>query len=117
MKKYEISDGVMIYYLPQELDHYAAEKLKSKTEYVFDEEDIKILIFDFEKTIFMDSSGIGLLTGRFRKVNDKGGIAYVVNVSDNIDKILKMSGIYRIINKCNTKADIIREMVEGGCYE
>ncbi len=117
MKKYEISQGVMIYYLPQELDHYAAEALKSKTEHVFEEEDIRILIFDFEKTMFMDSSGIGLLTGRFRKVHDKGGMVYVVNVCEGIDKILKMSGIYRIISKCDTKEDIIREMVAGGCYE
>ena len=117
MKKYDISNGVMIYYLPQELDHYAAEKLKSKTEHIFDEEEVKVLIFDFQKTLFMDSSGIGLLTGRFRKVNDKGGAVYVVNVGGNIDKILKMSGIYRIITKCETKEDIIREMVEGGCYE
>lgn len=117
MKCYEIENGVMIYYLPCELDHYAAEKIKKKSENVFMEGDVKYLIFDFERTTFMDSSGIGLITGRFRKVHDKGGRVYVVNVSDTIDKLLYMSGIYRIVNKCNTRDDIMRELVKGGYYE
>lgn len=117
MKKYEYSDGVMIYYLPKELDHYAAEKIKKDTENIFKENDVNYLIFDFEKTLFMDSSGIGLLTGRYRKVHDKGGSVCVINVSETIDKILKMSGIYRIMEKKNTKEDIIKDMVAGGYYE
>ena len=62
---YEVANGVLIYYLPEELDHYAADMLKRKTAHVFDEEEIRYLIFDFSKTQFMDSSGIGLITGRF----------------------------------------------------
>lgn len=117
MNSYEVSNGVMIYYLPKELDHYSAEKIKKKSENVFLEENIKYLIFDFENTEFMDSSGIGLLTGRFRKVHDKGGMVYVVNVKPVIDKILNMSGIYRILCKRNSKEDIINEMIKGGYYE
>ncbi len=117
MKSFEVSNGVMIYYLPRELDHYMAEKLKKSSENVFREEKIKYLIFDFENTEFMDSSGIGLITGRFRKVYDKGGMVYVVNVRPAIDKILNMSGIYRILCKKETKEEIINEMIEGGYYE
>jgi len=117
MGSYEISNGVMIYYLPKELDHYAADLIKRKSETVFETEKINFLIFDFKDTVFMDSSGIGLITGRFRKVYDKGGSVYVVNVSGVIDKILNMSGIYRIINKRDSKEDIINEMLEGGYYE
>ena len=117
MEKYEYKDGVMIYYLPKELDHYAADKIKRKSENIFDENKVDFLIFDFANTTFMDSSGIGLITGRYRKVQDKGGRVYLLNVNDNIDKILEMSGIYRIIKKMQTKEDIINEMVAGGYYE
>ncbi len=117
MKNYEVSNGVMIYYLPKELDHYAAEKIKKRSESVFREEDIKYLIFDFDDTVFMDSSGIGLITGRFRKVHDKGGNVYAINVKPAIDKILNMSGIYRILSKRENKEEIISEMIEGGYYE
>ncbi len=114
---FEVSNGVMIYYLPKELDHYAADKIKRKSEMIFDGEEIRYLIFDFEKTNFMDSSGIGLITGRFRKIHDKGGEVYVVNVNEAIDKLLTMSGIYRIVSKLNTKEDIINVLCEGGYHE
>ena len=117
MKKYDYMDGVMVYYLPKELDHYSAEKIKKGSEDIFSDKEVRYLIFDFDKTVFMDSSGIGLLTGRYRKVHDKGGSVFVINVNENIDKLLKMSGIYRIIEKKETKEDIIKEMITGGYYE
>ncbi|MGN0435786.1 MAG: anti-sigma factor antagonist [Wujia sp.] len=117
MCNYEVSNGVMIYYLPKELDHYSAERIKKKSEIAFEEGKIEYLIFDFGKTEFMDSSGIGLITGRFRRVHDSGGKVFVVNVNDTIDKILTMSGIYRIVIRKDTKEDIINELLEGGYYE
>lgn len=114
---YQYNNGVFIFYLPKELDHYYADKLKRKSEAIFNKERINYLIFDFSNTRFMDSSGIGLITGRFRRIHDQGGTTYVVNVNSAVDKILKLSGIYTIIKKKNTKEDIIREMVKGGYYE
>jgi stage II sporulation protein AA (anti-sigma F factor antagonist) len=91
--------------------------LKRKTAHVFDEEEIRYLIFDFSKTQFMDSSGIGLITGRFRMVHDKGGCVYAVHVNETIDRILLMSGIYRILKKMDSLDAIKKEMVKGGYYE
>lgn len=117
MCDFKVSDGVMIIYLPKELDHYSADKIRSRCLSEFENNKIMVLIFDFEKTSFMDSSGIGLITGRFRVVHDNGGKVFVINVHDNIDKILEMSGIYRIISKKESKEDIITELLEGGYYE
>ena len=114
---YEVANGVLIYYLPEELDHYAADMLKRQTAHVFDEEEIRYLIFDFSKTQFMDSSGIGLITGRFLMVHDKGGCVYAVHVNETIDRILLMSGIYRILKKMDSLDAIKKEMVKGGYYE
>ena len=116
MKCYEVDNEAMIYYLPRELDHYTADRLKRKTEEIFAQQVIRYLIFDFSKTVFMDSSGIGLITGRFRRVNDQGGKVYVIHVGTGIDKILELSGIYRIVQKMDSKEDILKEMVEGGYY-
>lgn len=114
---YEVENGVMIYYLPEELDHYAADMIKRKTMQVFEEEDIRLLIFDFAKTQFMDSSGIGLITGRFRIVHDKGGAVYAIHVSETIDRVLMLSGIYQILKKVDTMDALKQEMVKGGYYE
>ncbi|MDE5873576.1 MAG: STAS domain-containing protein, partial [Lachnospiraceae bacterium] len=75
------------------------------------------LCMDMSGISFMDSSGIGLITGRYRKVHDTGGQVYVININANIDKILTMSGIYRIVKKKSSKEEIIKEMLKGGYYE
>lgn len=113
---YEFSNGVLIYYLPQELDHFEADRIKRKSEAVFAEENVKYIVFDFSRVIFMDSSGIGLITGRYRKISDKKGRAYVINVSEPIDKLLFLSGIYRIVMKRDSKEEIINDLLEGEYY-
>lgn len=114
---YEAGNGVLIYYLPEELDHFAADMIKRKTDALFETEIFRFLIFDFSKTDFMDSSGIGLITGRFRKVHDYGGKAYAVGVKEPIDRVLKMSGIYRIVEKMDSMESVKSEMLKGGYYE
>lgn len=113
---YEYSNGVLIYYLPPELDHYEADRIKRKSEEVFADGDVKYIVFDFSKVNFMDSSGIGLITGRYRKISDKKGRAYVINVSEPIDKLLFLSGIYRIVMKRDSKEEIINDLLEGEYY-
>ena len=96
---YEVANGVLIYYLPEELDHYAADMLKRKTAHVFDEEEIRYLIFDFSKTQFMDSSGIGLVIGRYKALARRGGRVSVAGATPRVDKIFSMAGLYSIIEK------------------
>ena len=65
----------------------------------------------------MDSSGIGLITGRFRIVHDKGGAVYAIHVNETIDRVLMLSGIYQILKKVDTMDALKQEMVKGGYYE
>jgi hypothetical protein len=62
----------------------------------------------------MDSSGIGLITGRYRKIKD--GRVYVINTSENIDKLLYFSGIYRIATKKEDKDGVISDLLKGEYY-
>lgn len=114
---FEFSNGVLIYYLPAELDHYQADLLKRKSESCFEENEVRYIVFDFEKVKFMDSSGIGLITGRYRRISGKKGLIYVINVSEPIDKLLFLSGIYRIAIKRDSKEEIVNDLLEGDYYE
>jgi stage II sporulation protein AA (anti-sigma F factor antagonist) len=111
---YECSNGVMIYYLPVELDHFQADRIKRKSEQEFTDGKVKYVIFDFRNVRFMDSSGIGLITGRYRKIKD--GRVYVINTSENIDKLLYFSGIYRIATKKEDKDGVISDLLKGEYY-
>lgn len=99
MNIYEKIGDTVIVYMPSEVDDYVAGKITEATEEVFDKQEIKHVVFDFSTTTFMDSSGIGIITRRFRQVYARGGSVGVINVNDRIDRILLMSGIYRIAEK------------------
>ena len=99
MNIYERMGDTVIVYMPSEVDDYAAGKINEETENVFTEHQIRHVVFDFRITTFMDSSGIGIITRRFRQVQARGGSVVVINANGRIDKILLMSGIYRIASK------------------
>ena len=78
--KYQIEENCLTIFLPKELDHH-----------------LKYVIFDFGETSFMDSSGIGVMMGRYRKLSLTGGEVWAANLNDRMKKILKMSGAAKII--------------------
>ena len=55
------------------------------------------MILDFAKVSFMDSTGIGVLLGRYKKVSENGAELCVKNVNRQIDKVFRISGLYQII--------------------
>ena len=68
---------------------------------------VRTLIFDFSGITFMDSSGIGMVMGRHRKMNFLGGRTFVTGIGDNVDRIFRMSGLYRIIPKYQERTEVL----------
>lgn len=95
--KYLVQENCLTIFLPNELDHHSAEDIRVNADRLIRENQIKCVIFDFENTDFMDSSGIGVLMGRYRLICLIGGEVWAVNVSHRMKKILMMSGVTRII--------------------
>ncbi len=82
-----------------ELDHHSAKEVKDQLELYLRDSNVKDLILDFEQLRFMDSSGIGVLIGRYNTLKKRNGQMAVVNVNKQVDKIMTISGLYRIIKK------------------
>jgi len=55
------------------------------------------LVLDLAGVKFMDSSGIGLIIGRYKFANMLGGKLEVANLTQNVKKIFEMSGVLKII--------------------
>ena len=72
MNIYEKMGDTIIVYMPREVDDYAAVKMTAGIDGVFAEEVVRHAIFDFGRTTFMDSSGIGLITRRYRRSTTEG---------------------------------------------
>ena len=95
--KYQVQENCLTIFLPKEVDHHNAEKIKRKSDRLIEKHHIKCVIFDFEETSFMDSSGIGVIMGRYRMVYLLGGEVWAVNTNERMKKLLTMSGVTKII--------------------
>lgn len=99
---YEIYERCLIIRLKEELDHHNAIRIREKADRLIDRNNIKHIIFDFSGAGFMDSAGIGVIMGRYRKVIFIGGKTAVANVNSTVDRIFRLSGLYKIIEKYET---------------
>lgn len=108
---YEINQRCLIVRLNEELDHHNAIQIREKADKLIERHHIKHIIFDFTASSFMDSAGIGVIMGRYRKVIFIGGKIGVVSVNPTIDRIFKMSGLYKIIDKYDSVEAALKILV------
>lgn len=87
----------LVIMLPRELDHHSSKELKERTDVFLSDCQVREMVFDFSNTDFMDSSGIGILLARYKWMKQRGGEVSLRKVNQKIDRILKLSGIYQII--------------------
>ena len=95
--KYQVQENCHTIFLPEDVDHHNAEEIKREADRLIDREHIRYIIFDFADTGFMDSSGIGVIMGRYKKVYMMGGEVWAVHTNERMRKILTMSGVMKIM--------------------
>lgn len=99
---FNIRNEILFVTLRGELDHNSAEQVRIKIDDKIDSLSIKNIILNFTGVTFMDSSGIGAVIGRYKKIKLRDGKLVVTNVNKNVNKIFEMSGLYKIIQKYDT---------------
>ena len=102
--QYQIKENCLTIFLPAEVDHHNAEEIRREADKVIEEQHIKYVIFDFGRTNFMDSSGVGVIMGRYKLIKPRGGNVTVTNINKTIDRILTISGLYKIVSKTETSS-------------
>ncbi len=90
-----------------ELDQHKASNLREQIDLRITHGNIKNLIFDFSRLDFMDSSGIGVIIGRYKLMRATGGTVRIVAEGRSVKKILELSGIKRIIGIYDNVSDAI----------
>ncbi|MGN0612908.1 MAG: anti-sigma factor antagonist [Porcipelethomonas sp.] len=93
-------------FLSGEIDHHSAGLLRSEIDYAVREAEPRELILDFSGVGFMDSSGIGLVMGRYRLMQEMGGKVLIKNPPPHIKKVMKLSGIEKLAEFCNSKEEV-----------
>lgn len=93
-----VSGTCMYVKLPEDLDCNNAAIIRNESDKIMENSNIRNIIFDFEKTNFMDSTGIGVIMGRYKSIKLVGGSVAAVNVSETVVRILTLSGIHKLIS-------------------
>ena len=83
--------------LPKELDHLVTDELRRESDRIMARNYVRRILFDFADTEFMDSSGIGLIMGRYRALGMGRECIVAVHVNDYIRRLLRLSGVQRYL--------------------
>lgn len=108
MEDFKVIDNYLMIRLPDEIDHHKSVDISSKADRYILSGKVGNVVFDFERTTFMDSSGIGIILGRYKKVSCFGGKVYAVNADNRIRRILLMSGLDNIVEIMDSEKECDR---------
>ncbi|MCL1802940.1 MAG: anti-sigma factor antagonist [Eubacteriaceae bacterium] len=105
--KAEINGNTLIAEISGELDDHVAKGIREKLDFTLMKKEIINIVFDLSGLTFMDSSGIGLLIGRYKQVRQRRGKTIVIVGESHSRKVLKMSGIMNIFGEADSIAEAI----------
>ena len=95
----------MSYVLSGELDHHSARLARENIDSLIQQKKPSVLRLDFSEVSFMDSSGIGLIMGRYRMIHLYGGDLKVVNIPQELERIMTLSGL-KVLGVIEQKGEV-----------
>ena len=82
--------------LDGEIDHHTAAEIRNKIDKSVEDNKPTLLVLDFKNVSFMDSSGIGLVMGRYKTISELNGELAIINTSPGIGKVMRLAGMERL---------------------
>ena len=95
------NEQTLIAYLSGDIDHHTAKSIREEIDKEIYDFSPSLLILDFGDVLFMDSSGIGLVMGRFKLMQTIKGEIQIVSTPLYISKVMKISGIEKLAKISN----------------
>jgi stage II sporulation protein AA (anti-sigma F factor antagonist) len=83
-------------FLEGDVDHHTAREIREKIDREIELNMPSLLVLDFSSVGFMDSSGVGLVMGRYRLLAKTGAELAIIGCNPNIYKVMKLAGLERL---------------------
>ena len=99
MLSYVRKKNTLTVHLTGELDHSVAAGIRAELDELILDPRVRRLVFDLDGLEFMDSSGIGLIIGRYKLMARRGGSVAVRSPGRRVDRIFQMSGLYQLVER------------------
>jgi len=108
-----IEGRVLIASLTGELDHHQAERLRPQIDSAYENSVCKHLVLDMSEISFMDSSGIGMIIGRYKNTEKRGGQLVLASMDERVSRLFEVSGLAKIVARAETVKDALDKLGGG----
>ena len=107
----EVKGQALIATLKGELDLHTSPEFKKEITTIFARHpQIKYFILNVREMSFIDSSGLGVILGRYRELETRGGKLYFVQANPQIKRILELSGLQKISEFANSSKEVLEQV-------
>ncbi len=103
--KYEMNEDILKITLAGEIDHHSAKAVRVEIDRQIYFYRAKTVLIDLKNVGFMDSSGLGLILGRYAHVKEAGGVLKVLDPGAGAERVLRLAGAEKIIPIVYSKND------------
>lgn len=93
-----------------DVDHYSAEQIRDRIDREVSAKNCRNIIFDFSAVSFMDSSGIGMIIGRYKNIEHMGGKVVMAAISSPVLRLFRIAGLHKIISCCDTVEAAVKSL-------
>ena len=96
---YKIHNKMLLVKIEGEIDEYSGDYIRKNLEQIFLDSAPEKVVFDLSNVSFMDSTGIGIMIGRYKSLHSKKIPCYILNPSLCVEKIFSMTKLYDLMPK------------------
>ena len=93
-----------------ELDLGVAATLRNALDQALDRDPVRNLVFNLSRVSFIDSSGLGVLLGRYKRVSQNGGKVLIVSPQPQVRRILELSGLLQIMDESSSEPEALAKI-------
>lgn len=109
--KTDIYGSILMVRLKGELDHHTSTDLRITIDKLMKErKEINHLVLNLKDLSFMDSSGLGVILGRYKEIERKKGKMIVCSLNPTIYRILEMAGLFKIIAVVKSEKEALTKL-------
>lgn len=89
---------------------HIADEFRQVVDTNLEEKGVKHILFNLDAVKFIDSSGLGVILGRYKKVTALGGTVMVAQIQPQVLQIFELSGLLKIIKLYNSEAEALEAL-------
>lgn len=112
---FAVRENVLLVRLNGELDHHEAGRLRDAWQRELQHNGVEHVIVNLQKLSFMDSSGLGVMLGRYKEVQAKGNEMVICSISPEVRRLFDMSGMFKIMKLLDDEASALEMLGVASC--